>query len=302
MKILLFLTYFLFSFSLIAQEPYILILGTAQDGGYPQANCQKICCAKVWNGKSSKINGSSIAIVDPASKEQWIIDATPDFKEQLQLLHTATGTQNLSGILLTHAHIGHYTGLMHLGREAMGTNKTKVFAMPKMRNYLSTNGPWSQLVNLQNIVFENLENKKEINLNDRISIIPFTVPHRDEFSETVGYQIINKNRKAIFIPDIDKWEKWETPLISLVKENDVLLLDGTFYKDGEIARPMKEVPHPFVIETMDLLKDLSKTEKNKVFFIHLNHTNPILNMNSEEYKTTLNKGFKIAKQGQKIKL
>jgi pyrroloquinoline quinone biosynthesis protein B len=300
MKILLFLTYFLFSFSLIAQKPYILILGIAQDGGYPQAACQKACCTKVWNGKSSKINVSSIAIVDPASKEQWIIDATPDFKEQLYLLNKQSGIQNLTGIMLTHAHIGHYTGLMHLGREVMGANKTKVFAMPKMRNYLSTNGPWSQLVSLENIVFENLENQKILALNERISIKPFTVPHRDEFSETVGYQIIYANNKAIFIPDIDKWEKWETSLLDLVKSNDVLLLDGTFYQDGEIARPMKEVPHPFVIETMALLKTLPKTEKSKVSFIHLNHTNPILDPNSMEHKNTKKNGFKIAKQGEKI--
>jgi pyrroloquinoline quinone biosynthesis protein B len=301
MKNLLFLACFLFSFILKGQEPYIFILGTAQDGGYPQAACQKACCDKVWSRKAGKINVSSIAIVDPASKEQWIIDATPDFKEQLHLLNKQSGIQNLSGIMLTHAHIGHYTGLMHLGREVMGASKTKVFAMPKMRTYLSTNGPWSQLVSLQNIVFEDLENKTLIKLNDRISIIPFTVPHRDEFSETVGYQVIYKTKKIIFIPDIDKWEKWETPLIDLVNENDVLLLDGTFYKDGEIARPMKEVPHPFVTETMDLLKKLPKHEKNKVHFIHLNHTNPLLDLNSIEYKTTLKNGFKVSQQSQKIK-
>jgi pyrroloquinoline quinone biosynthesis protein B len=301
MKNLLFLACFLFSFILKGQEPYIFILGTAQDGGYPQAACQKACCNKVWSQKARKINVSSIAIVDPASKEQWIIDATPDFKEQLHLLNKQSGIQNLSGIMLTHAHIGHYTGLMHLGREVMGASKTKVFAMPKMRTYLSTNGPWSQLVSLQNIVFEDLENKTLIKLNDRISIIPFTVPHRDEFSETVGYQVIYKTKKIIFIPDIDKWEKWETPLIDLVNENDVLLLDGTFYKDGEIARPMKEVPHPFVTETMDLLKKLPKDKKNKVHFIHLNHTNPLLDLNSIEYKTTLKNGFKVSQQSQKIK-
>jgi pyrroloquinoline quinone biosynthesis protein B len=172
-----------------AQAPYILVLGTAQDGGFPQTGCKKACCEKVWKGQVPKVFVSSIAVVDPISKEQWIIDATPDFKEQLHLLETQSKFSNLSGIFLTHAHIGHYTGIMQLGREVIGSSKTKVYAMPKMRTYLSANGPWSQLVSLQNITLENLENQTELKLNERISIKPFLVPHRDEFSETVGYQI-----------------------------------------------------------------------------------------------------------------
>jgi len=29
--------------------------------------------------------------------------------------------------------MGHYTGLMHFGREVMGTNNLPVYAMPKMK-------------------------------------------------------------------------------------------------------------------------------------------------------------------------
>ena len=58
---------------------------------------------------------------------------------------------NLSGIFLTHAHMGHYTGLMWLGKEVMGAAKVPVHAMPRMAAYLRSNGPWSQLVKLENI-------------------------------------------------------------------------------------------------------------------------------------------------------
>jgi len=139
-------------------------------------------------------------------------------------------------------------------------------------------------------------------LNERLKVMAFKVPHRDEYSETVGYKIMSENKSLIFIPDIDKWQKWRRILIDVVKENDILLLDGTFYRDGEIARPMSEVPHPFITETTELLADLPKNEKNKVKFIHLNHTNPILQPNSKERTDLRNKGFGWVETGQTIDL
>lgn len=287
-----------------AQNPYVLVLGTAQDAGHPQAGCEKSCCAATHDNPKNKHWVSSIALVDPDTKERWIFDATPDFTEQLHFLKTQTSdfSGNLNGIFLTHAHIGHYTGLMNLGHEAVGANAVSVYAMPKMAEFLKNNGPWSQLVSYKNIELKPLENQQRVQLNDHISVQPFTVPHRDEFSETVGYKIVANKKSLIFIPDIDKWSKWETELSELIKSVDFALLDGTFYADGEIARPMSDVPHPFVTETMDLLKNLSTKERKKVLFIHLNHTNPLLDKTSESYKEVLKNGFQVAETGNVIEL
>ncbi len=284
----------------IAQNPYIQVLGVAQDGGFPQANCQKECCKAVFEGKTARQFVSCIAVVDPISKQQWLFDATPDFTQQLHLLNNPT-PKNL-GVFLTHAHIGHYTGIMYLGREAMGANQVKVYTMPKMKNFIEQNGPWSQLVTLRNIDLQPIKEDSVIVLNERISVQAFRVPHRDEFSETVGYKIITPNKSVVFIPDIDKWQKWNRSLAELVKSVDYAFLDGTFYKDGEINRPMSEVPHPFVTETMDLLKNLPAAQKTKVHFIHFNHTNPVMNAQSLENKEVKQKGFKVAFQGQKVEL
>ena len=286
----------------LGQAPYVVVLGTAQDGGYPQAGCRKGCCRAVWEKELAEQYVSSIAIVDPLTKQQWMVDATPDFREQYHFLQQQTLEETLDGIFLTHAHIGHYTGLMHLGREVMGTKEVPVFALPKMAHFLTANGPWSQLVGLQNIKIKPLEADQVVALNNRIHIRPFRVPHRDEFSETVGYQIIGPNRRLIFIPDIDKWEKWEQDLTSLVQANDVLLLDGTFYEDGEISRPMSEVPHPFVVETMELLRALPPTERAKVFFIHLNHSNPLLRPDTPARTQVQANGYGLTEQGQRFDL
>lgn len=283
------------------ETPYVMVLGVAQDAGYPQMNCKKECCALAWKNSELTRTTSCLAIVDPNTNEQWIIDATPDIKEQLQRLKETTGTEKVDGVLLTHAHMGHYTGLMHFGREVMGTNGIPVFAMPKMSSFLEKNGPWSQLVELKNISVNKLQSDSTFNLNENIKVKPFLVPHRDEFSETVGYEITINNKSLIFIPDIDKWEKWETDIIQLIQKVDYAFLDGTFYKNGELKRDMSEIPHPFVEESMELFSELSDKDKTKIHFIHLNHTNPLLIEGSAAGKEVLEEGFNVAKEGQMIR-
>jgi pyrroloquinoline quinone biosynthesis protein B len=284
----------------IPNTAYVMVLGVAQDAGYPQMNCKKDCCRAAWENPSLQRNTSCLAILDPTTNDQWIIDATPNIKEQLQLLKSKTGTEKINGILLTHAHIGHYTGLMHLGREVMGTNKTPVFAMPRMKTFLEENGPWNQLVELKNISLQALKSDSTINLNENIKVTPFLVPHRDEFSETVGYKIMINNKSLIFIPDIDKWERWATDINELIQKVDYAFLDATFYKNGELSRDMSKIPHPFVQESMELFSTLTKTDKKKVHFIHFNHTNPLLIEGSSAKNEVLKNGFNLAKEGQII--
>lgn len=281
--------------------PYVMVLGVAQDAGYPQMNCQKECCIEAWKNTTLQKMTSCLAIVDPTTNQQWIIDATPDIKNQLQLLKKQTGTEQLTGVLLTHAHMGHYAGLLHLGREAMGTNQLPVYVMPKMKSFLEQNGPWSQLVTLQNISLQQLQPDTTFRLNALISVTPFLVPHRDEFSETVGYKITINNKTLIFIPDIDKWEKWDKDIKTLIQKSDMAFLDATFYKNGELNRDMREIPHPFVEESMLLFSGLTEKDKAKVHFIHLNHTNPLLKKGGPAQQEVLAKGFKLAKEGQVIK-
>jgi pyrroloquinoline quinone biosynthesis protein B len=287
-----------------AKSPYVAVLGIAQDAGVPQIGCETPFCKKAWKDALLRRMVSALALIDPDTKERWIFDATPDFPAELQLLKEITQdfSNTLSGIFLTHAHIGHYTGLMYLGRESMNSKEIKVYAMPRMKTLLETNAPWSQLVNLKNIALFPLAANEPVGLGDDLKVVPFLVPHRDEFSETVGYKISTKGKSLVFIPDIDKWQKWDRNLADIVKSNTYVFIDGTFYADGEINRPMSEVPHPFVSETMALLKNLSPKDKAKVFFIHFNHTNPLVQGDRKKIREVRAKGFNIAFQGQKIDL
>jgi len=283
------------------QRPFIVVLGITQDAGYPQAGCNKQCCKKVAEKKAARQMVSCMALVDPVSRQKWIFDATPDFPEQVRILETCQ-TGDISGIFLTHAHIGHYTGLMYLGREAWNTNRIPVYVMPRMYDFIRTNGPWSQLVTLNNIELSKLKADSIIQLNERIAVQPVLVPHRDEFSETVGYRIKVGMKSVLFIPDIDKWNTWKKDIRELVKQCDYLFLDGTFYREGELpGRNMSEIPHPFVQESMELFNKLSPDQKRKIWFIHFNHTNPLVRKESVECKEVRNKGFNVANQGLVLK-
>ncbi len=284
---------------LIPKTPFLLVLGIAQDAGFPQANCQKDCCKAVWKGEVSQKMVSCLALVDPENDQFWIFDATPDFKFQLQTVKEMLPNAQLSGIFLTHAHIGHYTGLMHLGREVMGANQVPVFAMPRMKSFLENNGPWSQLVNLNNIEIHTLNADSTIILNDKFQITPLQVPHRDEFSETVGFSISLDQKKALFIPDIDKWHLWDRSITEQIQSHDIAFLDGSFYQNGEISgRDMSNIPHPFITESMETFKALEVSEKLKINFIHFNHTNPVLQKESDAFQTVIKNGFQIAEEGQ----
>ena len=286
---------------LFGDRPYVVVLGIAQDGGAPHAGCEKSCCFELWeSGKKEKV--SSIGIVNPLTKQSWMFDATPDFPSQYRIL-TEDHNTKLVGIFLTHAHMGHYTGLLHLGREVMGKKNVPVYVMSRMKRFLETNGPWSQLVTLKNINLKLIENNKDIKIGEQLFIEPFLVPHRDEYSETVGYRIIGKEKSLAFIPDIDKWDKWHGSIFQLVLNTDILLLDGTFYSQNEIPhRNMAEIPHPFIIESMERLSELNSENRSKVHFIHFNHSNPAIKDNSPAYHTIKSKRFNLAREGDRFNL
>lgn len=281
-------------------EQYITVLGIAQDAGYPQIGCRKECCTQFYKGKQKKQRVVSLGLVDKAAKQKWLFEATPDIATQLADMeqHHLKTTLLIDGIFLTHAHIGHYTGLMYFGREALGKQGTQVYTMPKMNHFLQNNGPWSQLVSLRNIVLNELQNDSTVVLNNSLKVTPFLVPHRDEFSETVGYRIEGEYKTALFIPDIDKWQRWQKDIVAEVEKSDYAFLDATFFKDGEINRPMAEIPHPFIEETVALFSNTPASTKQKIIFIHFNHSNPALQPDAAEKKALEQQGFRFAEDGQ----
>jgi pyrroloquinoline quinone biosynthesis protein B len=263
----------------------LVVLGIAQDGGMPHPGCTKPPCSEVYAGTRRAEKVSCVGLVNRDSGAAYMFDATPDFPAQLNAL---TGGKAPDGIFLTHAHIGHYTGLMYLGKEAMATKGVPVYATERMSAFLRANAPWSALVTDGRIELRALTYDHPVELPGGARVTPMRVPHRDEFSDTVGFLIEGPRSKVLFIPDIDKWAKWDRNLRDLANQIDVLLVDGTFSSMEELpGRDIAQVPHPLMTETRQLLAGT----KAKLWFIHLNHSNPAILGASD-----------VVKEGQRFEL
>ena len=222
----------------------------------------------------------------------------------------------IDGVFLTHAHMGHYTGLMHFGREVMGAKGIPTYVMPRMKTFLTNNGPWGQLVRLGNIKLQALRANEVVEVAPAVTVKPLLVPHRDEYSETVGFVISvhmepNANLefganlesaptcRVLYLPDIDKWSRWETPVEEVIASVDIALIDATFFGAGELpGRDMSQIPHPFVEESITRFQALDASERGKIHFIHFNHSNPALRIDSAAVYQIEKAGMHIAKQGK----
>lgn len=286
--------------------PQVIVLGVAQDAGYPQAGCRRECCQRAWTDPTLARSAICLGIADPRTQQRWMVECTPDFKTQLHTFDSAFPPRSglgLDGILITHGHIGHYAGLIHLGREVMGAKGVPVHVMPRMKAFLETSGPWSQLVTLQNIELLELADASPVQLNERIRVVPLLVPHRGEYSETVAFRIEGPNRKILFLPDIDRWEEWPTGIERAIREVDVAFLDATFFDGNELpGRSLDEIPHPLVCNSIERFGALGEADRRKVHFLHFNHTNPLLDSHSEQAARVRKAGMIVTEQGSRFGL
>jgi pyrroloquinoline quinone biosynthesis protein B len=286
-----------------AAEPFLIVLGVSQDGGVPQAGSTD---HPGWHDPAQRRLVASLGLVDPETERSWIFDATPDFPQQLQGLRAVTGESvdgAPDGVFLTHAHIGHYTGLMYLGHEVMGAQAVPVYAMARMSEYLSSNGPWDQLVRYENIDLQVMTAGEPVRLSTTLSVTPILVPHRQEYAEVVGFRVDGPSRSALFIPDIDSWSAWDEMGVRIeeqIAQVDVAYLDGTFYANGELpGRDMSGFPHPFISHSVERFSALPAHERAKIRFIHFNHSNPVIWEGSPARQQVLDAGFGLAAEGER---
>ena len=269
-----------------------------QDGGVPHIGCRQPFCVSARRDPSLRRRVACLGLVDELSGLRFLIDATPDLASQIESLNeghaVADPRRPVDGVLLTHAHIGHYTGLMYLGREALGARGVPVYATPRMAAFLRGNQPWRQLVDLGQIEIREALPGSEIAIG-HFRVTPVTVPHRDELSDTVGFRVRGPSRSLLYIPDIDKWERSNLQIAAEVAAVDVALLDGTFREAAEIpGRSLADIPHPLVDETMTLLA--APALQGRVHFIHLNHTNALL-WDADLARGIETRGFRVAREG-----
>jgi len=276
------------------------VLGSAQDAGLPHLGCTEDRCLRAAQDPALRKRVASLGI--RAGDSLFLVDATPDVVSQIIDLQDgdARGRRPLDGVLLTHAHIGHYLGLALLGKESLSAQEVPLYSTESMAHYLTQNGPWSLLVASKQIMLRSLEG--EIRLTDNLRVEALAVPHREEFTDTVGFVFTGPRKSLLYIPDIDRWEDLEPPIEELAKRIDILILDGSFWDPGRelSVRDPSKIPHPPMPVTMERLG--SSIGAARVYFTHLNHTNPAWDKGSPERKKIEEAGFGIVEDGDRFEL
>jgi pyrroloquinoline quinone biosynthesis protein B len=288
--------------------PYVVVLGTAQDGGLPQIGCAAACCAAARADPERRRLVTSLLLVDPRSGKRWLFDATPDLPAQVERARphahpdgkAGEGRPALfDGVFLTHAHMGHYAGLLALGREAYGSAPQTVHASAAMGAFLRTNAPWSLLVDARHVELAELVPGEPVVLAPDLTVTPLAVPHRQELSDTLAFVLRGPRRALLYLPDVDAWERMDPSIEARLAEVDVALVDATFFDGGELpGRDLSAIPHPFVVHSLARFAPLDEHERAKLRFTHLNHSNPAADPASAAAARVRDAGMAVARDGE----
>ena len=284
----------------------LFVLGVAQDGGLPHLGCDRACCAEA-RAEGRQLYPVSLGVHERRTGELLMIEASPAIEAQVALLHATAGASGrgrapVDALALTHAHVGHYAGLVQLGREVAGTRGTPLWVTPRFASFLRSNGPWSQLVELGQVELRELTAGEWFEPIAGLKVRAIAVPHRDEFSDTVAYQIRGATKTVLFVPDIDRWDRAGDLLDRLLDGVDVAFLDGSFYDGRELPdRDLSEIPHPPMVDTMRRLAERARARPGSIRFLHFNHTNPVLR-DAELRREVESRGFGLARRGDRVEL
>jgi pyrroloquinoline quinone biosynthesis protein B len=277
----------------------IHILGSAAGGGLPQWNCACPNCTAARTGKITPQTQSSISISgDSEGFHRWfLINASPDLTRQIESMprlqprRDSPRNSPIAGLLLTNADIDHALGLLLLRQQEM---PLVVYAADETRAALG----WIEGVLTQ---FSGIEWQKT---NMEFQTLNGSMAFRTiELPRSVAFQFRDNSSgaTALFAPSVGELTD---ELRNAVHESDVVLFDGTFWSDGELAairpgaRSARQMNHlPISDGSLDFLHQSPARRK---IYTHINNTNPILMASSRERAHVKQSGIEIARDGLEI--
>lgn len=287
----------------------LVVLGIAQDGGLPHFGCEQPCCVEARQ-QGRMLFPTALGLIDRrggGAPRLLLVEATPRIEEQVAMLHRVAGVQGrgrqpVDAVMTTHAHLGHFLGLLWFGREVAGSRALPLHASSRFCEFLAGNAPWKQLLTLGQLQLQPFAPGGEFSPWPGITVRAVPVPHRDEWSDTMAFLLRGPTRSVLFVPDVDAWHRAPGLLEQLLVDADVAYLDGTFYDGRELPdRDLAEIPHPPITATMALLAEQARQRPGRIRFLHCNHSNPVLH-DAAVRSAVLAAGFGIAEQGERLGL
>jgi pyrroloquinoline quinone biosynthesis protein B len=293
----------------------VRVLGSAAGGGYPQWNCRCSVCEAARAGIAQPRTQSSLAI--RGHDGPWfLVNASPDLREQLETLDLGpvegVRAPPIAGVLLTDAEIDHTAGLLLLRESA---TPVRVFGAAAVERALTDGYPvLPMLARYSGAEWRTLEPGRSQPLGgSSLAVEPFPAggdaPRYLDGTELEASGFVFRDGATggtvTYAPGL---AAWDDGIITRLAASDLVLVDGTFWRDDELARlgisdrsahDMGHVPLSGPGGTLQVLAGLERPRK---VLVHINNTNPILLEDSPEREAVVRAGVEVAYDGLEVEL
>jgi pyrroloquinoline quinone biosynthesis protein B len=301
-------------------------MGTAAGGGFPQWNCWCACCRVARSNPKDAWPRTQSSVAISSDGARWfLLNASPDVREQLRRLPVNDAPDApdvvrqvpIEGILLTDAEVDHSFGIVLL-REASFLPLYLTGAVRSVLEHdsriLAVAGAFASMPVTELPLRGSIELRYRDGTASGLSVETFAVPAGPpRFAEeagaghTVGLMIREHSRSAVcaYVPgcgDLDE------SLIDRLAQADILLFDGTFWRDDELiaagigSRTAREMDHLPVGGPGGSLERMSTIASRHRIYTHINNTNPILLEHSDERAAVVRAGWIVGYDDFAIKI
>jgi pyrroloquinoline quinone biosynthesis protein B len=294
------------------------ILGSAAGGGFPQWNCRCEACEAARTGTAARPRTQSSLAIRGATGPWFLANASPDLRQQLEPLaaERANGVRAtpVAGILLTDAEIDHTAGLLLL-RES--STPIRVYGSDAVRRALTDGYPvLTILADYCGVDWRTLEPGRSLPVDGSSLEVESFAAGGDAprylagtGAEVEASGLVFRDRSSggvlTYVPGL---ARLDDDLLGRLSASDVVLVDGTFWRDDELVRlgiskrTARQMGHVPLSGPGGTLEALARLERPRVILVHVNNTNPVLLERSPERDAVLRAGAEVAHDGLEVEV
>jgi pyrroloquinoline quinone biosynthesis protein B len=296
----------------------VRVLGSAAGGGFPQWNCRCPTCEAARTGTEARPRTQSSLAIRGAEGPWLLVNASPDLRQQIEGLtgHRVDGVRAapVAAVLLTDAEIDHTAGLLLLRESAAAL---RVYGSEEVRRALTEGYPVLPILgSYSGVDWRTLEPGGPLALDGTSLEVeafaaggdaPRYLAGTGADVEATGLVFRDRLTGGVltYVPGL---ARLDDDVLGRFAASDVLLVDGTFWVDDELARlgisdrtagQMGHVPLSGPGGTLEALAALSRPRS---ILVHINNTNPILLERSPQRDAVVRAGVEVGYDGLEVEV
>jgi pyrroloquinoline quinone biosynthesis protein B len=282
----------------------VRVLGSAAGGGLPQWNCHCETCDAARAGVRARPRTQSSLAIRGDDAPWFLVNASPDARQQLETItpRSVAGVRAppIAGVLLTDAEIDHTAGLLLLRESA---TPMRVFGDAGIERAL-TETVLRMLERFCGVDWQELGPERPRPLEGSSLIVE---PVQLGGGHSTGFVFRDRATGGVvtYVPGL---ARLDDGVLARFAASDLVLVDGTFWHDDELARlgisarSARDMGHVPLSGPGGTLEALARLERPRKVLVHINNTNPILLEDSPERKAVLRAGVEVAYDGLEVEL